>query len=232
MKYIFSIILTLLFAQNAGAQGFSAGLRTGIGRTMDVSRISNGTIDNTWDKEIFVRLETKGRLAFEAGGTQYRYQRAGIWHSSGCIVEYEPLYFTAPTSQNLITFTNVNMIDFSLGVQYDISCNVLKEKCPFMKNLRSFIGANAIGKYASIQTRSVDKQISDGQIHESEYTDRSLYDIHLGLNHTLTYDINRFYITSVVGYTVSTAIFYGSFADRPSPVNSRFSSRIGIGYRL
>lgn len=71
MKLIFTTIFAVLFIQGVSAQNFSIGARTGLGKTMDVSHISNGTIDNTWDKEIFVRHETKGRFAFEVGGTQY-----------------------------------------------------------------------------------------------------------------------------------------------------------------
>lgn len=232
MKLILTTILATLALQNASAQDFSVGIRTGLGKTMDVSRISAGTIDNTWDKELFVRYQTKRRLAFEVGGTQYNYQRAGIWHNSGCIVNYEPLYFSAPTSENLITTTNVNMLDLSLGVQYDISCNALKDKCPLMKNLSSFIGANVIGKMANVETRSVDKRISDGQINETEYKDFGIQDIYLGLNHTLTYNIKRVYITSVVGYSISTAIFQRRMTSNDWPIGSRLSLRIGVGYTL
>jgi|GEM_PF-1667081 len=235
MKKIAAVIASILFTTAlVSAQDFSVGARTGLGKTVVTDRISDGDMKSTWDKEFFVRYETKGRLAFEAGATQYSYQRAGIWHNSGCIVDYEPLYFEAPTSRNLLTVTDANIIDFSLGVQYDISCPAMKEKCPFMSNLHSFIGANVIGKYAGIETRQVNKRISDGSVYENNYTDRSLYDIQLGLSHTLTYDIKRVYVTSIVGYAVSisTGIFYGNWGGNNWPVDSRFSTRIGLGYRL
>ena len=232
MKYIISTILAVMLSQGVQAQDFSLGIRTGLGKNLDVTRISNGTIDNAWDKELFLRYQTKSRLAFEAGATHYNYRRAGIWHSSGCIVDYEPLYFDAPTHENLLTLTNVNMIDLSLGVQYDISCKALQEKCPIMKQLRSYVGASVIGKYANVNTQMTDRRLSDGSIRETTYRDNSLNDIHLGINHTLNYTISKLYITSVVGYSVSSTIFQGSFTDRSVPVGSRLSFRIGVGYTL
>lgn len=232
MKLIITTFLATLALQSAMAQDFSVGLRTGIGNTLDVKQLRSGPIERVWDKELFVRYETKGRLAFEAGATQYNYQHAGIWDNSGCIVDYEPLYFDAPTSENLITTTNVNMIDLSLGVQYDISCIFLKEKCPIMKNMRSFVGANVIGKMANVETRSVDRRISDGQVNETVYRDFGMQDIHLGVNHTLTYSIKRVYLTSVVGYSISTAIFQQNITSNDWPVGSKLSLRVGVGYTL
>ena len=53
MKYLFSIILALSIAQNAGAQGISAGLRIGVGNTLDITSAREGIKHNYWEKQLF-----------------------------------------------------------------------------------------------------------------------------------------------------------------------------------
>lgn len=232
MKYLLSLTLALSLLQYAGAQGISAGFRTGIGNTMNISRMSEGIIDKHWEKELFLRYETKKRLALEINGTQYNDAEAGIWHSTGCIVDYEPiLTFESPTRENLLTYTSYNMLDMSLGVQYDISCSYLQEKCPMMKNFRSFIGVAAVGTYGKVTTRSTDRSLSDGDITTTERTGSGLYNLHIGVNHTLTYSFGRLYVTSVAAYLVSPFSETYTSHNQLTP-NSKLSFRAGIGYRI
>lgn len=232
MKYVLSFFLILLFADNSGAQGISAGIRSGIGNSMDITQLRSGTIDRTWQKEVFTRYETKKRLAFELSGTQYNDAKAGIWHSSGCIVDYEPiLTFEAPTQENILTYTSYSMADLSLGVQYDLSCPVLKEKCPFMKNFRSFLGVAFIGTFGNVTTYSTNRNLSDGDITTTERTEKGLYNLFIGINHTTTYSFGKVYISSLVGYMASPFADYSIYTNQPI-ANSKLSLRMGIGYNI
>jgi len=232
MKYLFTLLLMLILGYNSGAQGISAGIRSGIGNSMDVTKLRSGTIDKTWQKEVFTRYETKKRLAFELSGTQYNDAEAGIWHSSGCIVDYEPLLtFEAPTQENILTYTSYSMVDVSMGVQYDLSCPFLQEKCPFMKNFRSFLGVAFIGTFGNVTTYSTNRRLSDGDVTTTEQNQRGLYNLNIGINHTTTYSFGKVFVTSMVGYMASPFTDYSISTDQPIE-NSKLSLRMGIGYKI
>lgn len=232
MKYILSFFLILLFADNSGAQSISAGIRSGIGNSMDITQLRSGTIDRTWQKEVFTRYETKKRLAIELSGTQYNDAEAGIWHSSGCIVDYEPLLtFAPPTRENILTYTSYNMVDISLGIQYDLSCPFLQEKCPLMKNFRSFLGVAFVGTIGSATTYSTNRSLSDGGISTTELKQKGLHNLNIGINHTTTYSFEKIFISSMVGYMASPFTNY-SFSTNQPIENSKLSLRMGIGYKI
>lgn len=71
MKYLLITLLISMTLHSAVAQDILGGVRLGIGRTMDIKECTSGFIDKTLDKELFMRYETKGRLAFEVGAIHY-----------------------------------------------------------------------------------------------------------------------------------------------------------------
>lgn len=226
MKLIITTFLATLALQSVSAQEFSVGIRTGLGKTMDVSRISAGTIDNTWDKELFVRYETKRRLAFEVGGTQYNTSHSMepmIWECNwGLPITYEDAGMNAKSS----------IIDFHLSAQYDISCGYIKENCPFMKNFRSFIGVNIGARYESAEVTRYQKQISDGHITKEVSEQAGINTAQMGLSHTITYRLKKIVFSSVAAYTVYPWSMSTMYIDGNAYPNSKLSLRIGVGYTL
>lgn len=235
MRKIFTsvliIVITISAAQNAIAQGLSAGFRAGMSNSMDITRLREGIIDRSWEKELFARYETNKRFAFELSAAQYNNTEAGIWHSSGCIVDYEQLdLFAPPTHENLLTYSSYRMVDVSIGAQYDITC-LFSEECPVRKVFSSYMGVAAIGTFGKVTTNSTDRRLSDGDISTTQRTGKGMYNLLLGINNTATYSFNRFYITSVVGYMVSPFTQGYEFHNQANP-NSKFLVKLGLGYRI
>lgn len=223
MKYLFSIILALLIVQTAGAQGISAGLRTGVGNTFDITSAKEGIKHNYWEKQLFLRYETRGRLAFEFSTTQYNYtyDEAPQILETFAPMDHEPL---ALRIQN-------NNIDFGLSVQYDLSCPALQDKCAIMKNFRTYLGVTAVVILAERTEIATNRYYSDGHVAESRIKQTSINDMQFGINHTTKYSFNRFFLTSTVTMTISPWEI-GSFAPAAYTENSMFNLRIGAGYTL
>lgn len=223
MKYLFSIILALSIVQTAGAQGISAGLRTGLGNTFDITSAREGVKHNYWEKQLFLRYETKGRLAFEFSTTQYNYTYDEVPQvlQTFAPMDHEPI---ALRIQN-------NNIDFGLSVQYDLSCPALQDKCAIMKNFRSYIGVTAVAILAERTEIATNRYYSDGRVAESRIRQTSINDMQFGINHTTKYSFNRFFLTSTVTMTISPWGI-GSFAPAAYTENSMFNLRIGAGYTL
>lgn len=223
MKYLFSIILALSIVQNSGAQGISAGLRTGVGNTFDITSVKEGTKHNYWEKQLFLRYETKGRLAFELNTTQYNYTFDEVPRilQTFAPMDHEPL---ALKIQN-------NNIDFGLSVQYDLSCPFLQDKCPLLKNFRSYIGVAAVAILNERTEIATNRYYSDGRVAESRIRQTSINDIQFGLNHTTKYSFNRFFLTSTLTMTISPWGI-GSFAPAAYTENSLLNLRVGAGYTL
>ncbi len=223
MKYLFSIILALSIVQNAGAQGISAGLRTGVGNTFDITSAREGIKHNYWEKQLFMRYETKGRLAFEFSTTQYNYtyDEAPRILETFAPMDHEPL---------ALKIQNYN-IDFSLSVQYDLSCPVLQDKCALMKNFRSYIGVTAVAILNERTEIATNRYYSDGRVAESRIRQTNINDMQFGINHTTKYSFNRFFLTSTVTMTISP---WGidSFVPMAQSENSMLNLRIGAGYTL
>ena len=227
MKLIFTTIFAVLFINGiVSAQNFSIGARTGMGNTMDLRSMRNGVIDKTWDKELFFRYETKGRLAFEASGTQYKYG----YNYGPFISECAPWF--PPTGEDLGGSMKYNMIDISLSAQYNITCSYMQEHCPMFKNLKSFLGVSIGAAYERTTMTNTSRQFSDGQIINDVAKGSGIVNPQIGINHTLTYSLKHLYLTTVAAYTVqpgNTTQYTFSTDGYP---NSKFSARIGVGYRL
>jgi hypothetical protein len=235
MRNIFTsilvVIVTLSMPRNTAAQGLSAGFRAGMSNSMDINRLSDGITDRAWEKELFLRYETNKRFAFELGGSRYSNAEAGRWHSSGCLVDYEAIaLFAPPTHQNLLTYTSYNMLDISLGAQYNLSC-LFREECPVRKVFSSYMGVAAVGTFGKVTTYSTDRRLSDGDVSTTERTGKGMYNLLLGINNTATYSFNRFYLTSVVAYLVSPFAPANGYHNQANP-NSKFLLKLGIGYRF
>lgn len=222
MKYLLSVIVFLSIAQNADAQGVSAGLRTGVGKTFDVTSLKDGAKHSYWEKQLFLRYETNGRLAFEINSTQYNYS----YHEEPIIWECT---FALPPHETIDIEVTHRNIDFGFSAQYDLSCSILREKCPIMKNFKSYMGiagAVVLNERTEIYTN---RDFSDGHVTKERSRYKYLGDIYLGINHTTIYTFGRFYLTGTATVTVNPWGL-GSFAPKSYNENSRLCLRIGAGY--
>lgn len=225
IRTILALGLIAGLTNEANAQHFSVGARTGVGTLIEVRKGTKDVQNITWDKEIFLRYETKRRLAFETGITHYKYDypidlRDGL--------EYANLDF-APSPYEFIEGSGtVNAYAINLSAQYDISCPFLKDHCPVFKNLRSYIGINLMPTISSGSQSITSRRKSDGTIFTEESTSPASIDFQAGVSHTLVYTINKFYLTTVVG------INYTEFSSYPFIGGPNFKgyARIGVGYNL
>lgn len=62
-----------MVSQLTYAQSLSLGIRTGIGQTIDMPDISPGESYTTWDKEVYVRIDTRKKLSSELRALHYKY---------------------------------------------------------------------------------------------------------------------------------------------------------------
>lgn len=223
MKYLFYIILALAIVQNAAAQGVSAGFRTGVGNTLDVTSVKDGIRHSYWEKQLFLRYETKSRFAFEFNTTQYNY---GYHQTPLMLQTYFPLDYE-PLS---LEIQNHN-IDFGLSVQYNLSCPFLQDKCPLMKNFSSYLGITAVAVLNERTEIATNRYYSDGRVAESRVRQTNINDMQFGINHTTKYSFNRFFLTSTVTMTISPWGI-GSFVPMARAENSMLNLRIGTGYTL
>lgn len=224
MKLIITTILASLALQSASAQDLSVGIRTGLGKTLQLSNLRDGSIHKTWDKELFLRYEIKGRWAFEITGTQY--------YNNYHITPLDFEYFAPPTSETLDIYSKSNNVDFAVSAQYDISCNYLKEHCPLMKNLRSFIGVNVGVGYRRTTEIYTQKQYADGMVTKENYKYQSLTSPQVGLSHTLTYSLGKVFITSSTTMMLLPFSNQTNWMYQDNYYNSKLSLRIGVGYTL
>lgn len=231
MKTLVTIIITVFICQMAYSQGISVGLRSGVGTVpMDIKETKTSNLRPTWDKQLFARYETKKRFAFELSGTQYKYNQAGTW-TYGCFSEYNRLYFDSPNKVNLLTEYNYNVLDINFDAQYDISSVALANKCPILKNFKSYLGVRVTGTIVKQNVTYTDQRLTDGQITESEYYNTNFADFSLGLNHSINYYFKHIYLTSTVNYQLSISGFKG-YVDPTWHTNNRASMLIGVGYRF
>lgn len=226
MKLILTTLIAALLVQTVHAQSFSLGARTGLGKTFDVTQIKNGSISNTWDKELFFRYETKGKIAIEGSGTQYKYGYNFGPFISGCA----PMI--PPTGEDLGGSMNYNMIDLSISFQYNIICPDMQESYPVLKNLKSFLGLSTGVAFEQTTMTNTSKQYSDGQIIDDVAKGRGFANPQLGINHIMTYSFKQVYLTTAAAYTIQpwNIGVYNFNAD--GFVNNKLSLRIGLGYRL
>lgn len=221
MKPLITLLLLAILSSNAYSQGFSAGLSTGLGATADITQPKLGTMTKSWDKELFLRYETKGRIALETGVNNYSYT-------------YDPTDFytigfcaTGDGVTNILsTSTNYKFYDVSLGVQLDVTCKKIKAACPALSNMKSYIGLSLGNSFVKTSTVQAREQITTGEVKKQTINSSYYHNPFLGLKHIVIYSFSRLYLISIASYEYHG---YQLFNKMP---NSSFSVRAGIGYKF
>jgi len=226
MKKIFSLALASVCFSFSQAQEISGGLRTGLSHWMDKG---NGTCfsnsmdgqDKTWDKQIFVRYKTAGKLAFESSIGHYSFSN---YHAMETNDGGQDQYFSGLTerSQN---------IEWNISAQYELSCPGMTA-CPALSKLKSYVGVVATPTFSRTRTDLELTRMSDG-ITNSIVEKSNEFTIWTGLSHTLLYSIkDKFYLTSAVQLQIDPNRFFEKNSGVVSSPDSRFGLQIGVGYQL
>ena len=212
--------------QAANWQGIAAGIRSGIGGNMDIANMkSEGVKQRYWNKQVFGRYETKKRLVFELSATQYNYD----YNQTPRQFEY----YMPPTHEILNVYTRHNVLDIGLSAQYDVTCSVLKEKCPLFKNFKNYIGVNMNFLMNNAKHEILNRSLSDGMLTKrNEQSNGS--DVYLGLSHTATYSFNKIFIISSASFMIDP---WGDIGSRyldgmPAHSNARLSLTADVGYKF
>ncbi|MCB9044811.1 MAG: hypothetical protein H6550_01605 [Chitinophagales bacterium] len=221
-------IAILLVSSPVFAQNFSFGARAGVGNTYDMSSLKSGVLDKSLDKELFLRYQSKGRLAFEVSCIQYNGTHTTPAQIFDCRWgETEP-----PTSTDGGSNALSNYVDLNLSAQYDISCPYIQEHCPVMKHLRSFIGINIGARYQSSTNKHYVISLSDGSISQEITRYKEINTPQAGLTHTLTYSFGKFYASSVASFYIRPWDMSAMYMNSSIYPDSKLSLRLGLGYRL
>lgn len=226
MKKIFSLALASVCFTFSQAQDISGGLRTGLSHWMDKG---SGTCftnsldgqDKTWDKQIFVRYRTAGKLAFESSIGHYafsnHYALEGNDGSQG-------QYFSGIIERS-------HNIEWNLSAQYELSCPGMTA-CPTLRKVKSYVGVVATPTLSRTRTHLELTRISDG-ITNSIVEKTNEFTIWTGLSHTLLYSINdQFYLTSAVQLQIDPNRFFEKNSGVVRTADSRFGLQLGVGYQL
>ena len=233
MKKIFatSFLITAI-AGAAAAQNLSVGLRTGASCWMQRAAGDNFKLEATpgghvsWDQEVFVRRETKGKWAFEGSlshGSLSNRQTKTI------IDDFPPYTF----SGDIVTTNRMDNFGLRLSAQYDITCAHM-QACPLMKHLRSYAGLS-ITPTVTYFRKSYASDITNIDLSGPE--GRSNFDVWTGLSHTVIFAATKhFSISAVAGAEMSPARFFSgshltTAAGQYDPA-TRMSFRIGGAYRF
>lgn len=228
--FLFATIISFIFSQNTYAQGFSAGVRTGVGNTFDIKQFGKTIHTLHIDKEVFMRYETNVRWAFEINANQYNYRDDHYYEVYDILPWQQAL---RDDSQPIAFKTRYNTIDLGFSAQYSITPNGLQDKCPLFRKLKNYIGVHTGVQYMTSKSVRTSLQYPDGNITEYAINGGGLDYINIGLSHTLTYTINKVYLTSIAGFNINTMKAGGlSAATLPPENNSNFSLRFGIGHKL
>jgi len=230
MKKMLTLLAASFLFYTSNAQQFSGGFRTGASHWMDKEKgkcfsRENGRKHNSWDKELFIRYNTKGKLAFEASLGHYSL------HNS-----YTPdqlTYFAPPE----YVVTNVNersqSLELNLSAQYDVTCPALQQKCPAMKRLKSYAGVILTPTLSrnTIKTTYVDEvSSSDPKTSVSSKDEMTLW---TGLTHTMVYSVcEHLYVSSALRLQIDPNSFFDKHESGTFSRDSRMGFQIGIGYNF
>lgn len=219
-------VVSLSFC-SVNAQQFSLGFRTGASYWMDKQegKCFSSAVDGqntTWDKQLFVRYKTRGKIVLEASMGHYAFKNRQVSTEYECI--YGENNITAMTARNI--YEESQNVEWNLSAQYDLSCPALKEKCPLMKHLKSYMGVELTPTWS----RTTTKIGSDESLLSSETNNE--WSLWAGLSHTLIYDISdRVYITSALRFQIDP----NKFIDKSGVIrnaDSRLGFQMGLGYNL
>lgn len=224
MKKLLLVLFSAGLACNTSAQSLSAGLRTGPGASVDIRNTSDANI--SWDKEAYFRLETNKRIAVEAFVTHYssdtKYETREFWGGD---------FFSAPYYSKISNEVNSNQYTFGASFQYDITCPMMKEHCPVMKNISSFIGLDAGIRYNNEKGTQYGVRDADGVIERMDYTN-NYADVLIGLSHTVKYNLSeKFYLISTTRAMLDTK----NLSNAPYAISrndSHIGFKLGVGYNF
>lgn len=223
MKIITTVALLLITLINVSAQDISSGLRTGIGSTFSAKELCNSQNTLTWDKEAYIRYETRGKLAAEL---RFQHYRTSEEDNSYQILyqEYDQPYTYTHHRANTIR----DYYSASFSAQYDITCPYLKNHCPIMKNMSNYLGLD-INLTASNSTYISSTQ-RDSDPNFYTYIDNrgvNLTRLSVGISHTVFYKLNKnFNINSCMRALIAPRDFTKFFGGSDSHINLL----IGAGY--
>ena len=132
MRVVLLAVVAFLITTTVHAQGFSAGARSGIGlwkgEVYNEWTFSNEVQGQTlWEKEVFLRYETKGHLAFELGVNQVETDYKGVVY--GLCGTGLPANYSYISDRSIIE----KYYGINLRVQYGLSC-------PHVPRLRNYPG--------------------------------------------------------------------------------------------
>ena len=227
MKNIVSLGFAIVICCQLQAQQYSAGFRTGASYWMDKQegKCITNSLDGqntTWDKEIFVRYKTKGKLVFEASMGHYAFNNTMDGSNYYCVFGKDE----ATILSEKINERSQN-IEWNISAQYDVSCPALQQKCPVMKNLKSYIGVLAT---PTLSRNTTTVYYGEGDF--SSESSRDEWTVWTGLTHTLVYTLcDHMYLTSAVRMQIDPNNFFdnsGILKNR----DSRIGFQVGVGYNF
>lgn len=219
------LVLALSTPLLGHSQEFSVGARTGVGKNYFLrSGNTNYPCVTTWDKQAFVRYQSKKRFALEVGAEHYRYT-----HTANVRDIYE-FYPETAGEQEIRTVTSSNMI-FYISAQYDIMCRRAQNSCPLLKNMRSYIGIVLAPTSITDRNSAELRNVNTGKVSNYSYTNQSVA-IAGGLNHTLTYRFSdHLSLSSVLSYRVDLPAAFSSYEIFPNNAfENHIGYQIGAGY--
>lgn len=189
-KTLLMTILLGIYTQ-VGAQQLSAGYKTGINNWMRINTTHKGPILSevkdgariSWDNETFVRYQTKGNWAFEAGIGYTKRDMDGMGYYTGCF------------GNRSTTWEDINMsyTELNLGVQYKIKLPACLNKCPLLNRMSNYIGVTVSPHLQNFVIENTYSDYDAALIMQSEPQRRNnaLPGISAGINHTIVYNITR-----------------------------------------
>jgi hypothetical protein len=188
MKKYFIILFAVIMAESVYGQGFHVGLRSGAGINYNNYDFQQRK-DLSWNNQAAIRYEVK-KWAFEMGAEHdyMHMDRVPTYHKYD--MYFETLLFAPASEIELRRNTQINRVGLNIGVQYDVMCGLLKNKCSILKNFSNYIGLQISPSKTLYTEDSKYQSLSDNSISERTYQ-YSIWDISLGVNNTMKYSISR-----------------------------------------
>lgn len=226
MKKLLIFFCTVAAVQSVQAQQFSAGFRTGAsvwGDRHEPKSFDREDYDLSWDKELFVRFETKGKFAFEAGMGHYSIgQRTQVRQES-----------IDGNKHTMLEVRNRSQhVEWNLSAQYEISCPTLQDKCPLLKKIRSYAGVTISPTLSRMTTTTYTSGNSSDITYTGYESSRGdVWSVWTGLSHTLRYEYSpQLYFTSSLRMQVEPGETFNNTTGYHR--DSRLGLQIGAGYRF
>jgi len=229
-KVLFIFSAALLSATAIMAQQYSAGLRTGTGYL--IPQKNNEFLTNTfsnhysWEKEAFVRRESKKHWAFElaishsnSGGnsSSNSYSTCGVYEGGPLGTRY---------GQTFISSYAVN-----LSVQYKIAFGIFKSN-PVLRHIRSYAGIRLSPTWMTVKGNyHFDPTInSSAYAYNQEDHTRVLWGSFI---HTFSYDVTRHLsFSSLAAFSISGDYFGRYMAWPAEQPRGKISLQLGAAYRF